>query len=99
MSNPSKTQMFKPYSIQHNTKRFLSLLFDEYEYLRFPDYEEMNQKQPAEKMNISLPTVTCIYEKRHKTPATDFLESKISLIKGGNVQFEKQYSALNVALN
>ena len=49
----------------------------------------MNQEQAAVKMNVKQPTLTLIYENEHKTRATVSVESKISLIEGGNVHFEK----------
>ena len=89
--NPPLMQGFKPYGIQRNAFSTLSLLFDEYEAIRLLDYEGMNQEQAAEKMNVSRPTLTRIYEKARKTIATAFVEGKMILIEGGNVQFEKQW--------
>jgi len=89
--NPPLMQGFKPYGIQRNASSSLSLLFDEYEAIRLLDYEGMNQEQAAEKMNVSRPTLTRIYEKARKTIATAFVEGKMILIEGGNVQFEKQW--------
>ena len=91
ISHPPLMQGFKPYGIQHITKSSLSLLFDEYESIRLLDYEGMTQEQAAEKMDVSRPTLTRIYEKARKTLATAFVEGKIILIEGGNVQFEKQW--------
>jgi predicted DNA-binding protein (UPF0251 family) len=91
ISHPPLMQGFKPYGIQRCPKRSLSLLFDEYESIRLLDYEGMNQEQAAEKMNISRPTLTRIYEKARKTLATAFVEGNIILIEGGNVHFEKQW--------
>jgi len=82
---------FKPYGISHNTLSPLSLLFDEYESIRLLDYEGMTQEQAAVKMNVSRPTLTRIYEKARKTIATAFVEGKIILIEGGNVEFGQQW--------
>ena len=84
-------QGFKPYGILHNTLSPLSLLFDEYEAVRLLDYEGMTQEQAAVKMNVSRPTLTRIYEKARKTIATAFVEGKIILIEGGNVEFGQQW--------
>ena len=91
ISNPPLMQGFKPYGILHNTLNPLSLLFDEYESIRLLDYEGLTQEQAAVKMNVSRPTLTRIYEKARKTIATAFVEGKIILIEGGNVEFEKQW--------
>jgi len=89
--HPPLMQGFKPYGIPRNMLSPVSLLFDEYEAIRLLDYEGMNQEQAAEKMNVSRPTLTRIYEKARKTLATAFVEGKSILIEGGNVQFEKQW--------
>lgn len=89
--NPPLMQGFKPFGIPPNLLSSVSLHFDEYEAIRLLDYEGMNQEQAAEKMNVSRPTLTRIYEKARKTLATAFVEGKMILIEGGNVQFEEQW--------
>ena len=89
--NPPLMQGFKPYGIQRHTLSSISLLYDEYEAIRLLDYEGMNQDQAAEKMNVSRPTLTRIYEKARKTIAQALVEGKMIVIEGGNVQFEKQW--------
>ena len=45
----------------------INLTYDEYEVIRLLDYIKLTQEQCAEKMNISRPTVTRIYnEARQK---------------------------------
>ena len=95
IGNPPLMQGFKPYGIHQNLSRSLSLLFDEYEAIRLLDYEGMNQDQAAEQMNVSRPTLTRIYEKARKTIAEAFVEGKMIVIEGGNVQFEKQWFRCN----
>ncbi len=84
-------QGFKPFGIPRNMLSTVTLLFDEYEAIRLLDYEGMNQEQAAVQMNVSRPTLTRIYEKARKTIAQAFVEGKMILIEGGNVQFEKQW--------
>ena len=60
------------------------LLYEEYEAIRLADYEGMNQEQGAEKMQVSRPTFTRIYEKARKTVAKAFVEGKAIFIEGGN---------------
>jgi len=91
ISHPPLMQGFKPYGIQHTTKISLTLHFDEYETIRLLDYEGMTQEQAAEKMNVSRPTLTRIYEKARKTIAQTLVEGKMIVIEGGNVHFEKQW--------
>ncbi len=91
IGHPPLMQGFKPFGIPPHLLSSVSLLFDEYEAIRLLDYEGMNQEQAAEKMNVSRPTLTRIYEKARKTLATAFVEGKMIIIEGGNVQFEKQW--------
>ncbi|MDR3653812.1 MAG: DUF134 domain-containing protein [Paludibacter sp.] len=89
--NPPLMQGFKPFGIPRKFLSSVSLQFDEYEVVRLLDYEGLNQEQAAEKMNISRPTLTRIYEKARKTIAQAFVEGKMILIEGGNVQFDKDW--------
>lgn len=91
ISIPPIMQGFKPFGIPLSMLDSVSLLFDEYEAVRLLDYEGLNQEQAAERMQISRPTLTRIYEKARKTVATAFVEGKMIIIQGGNVQFDRQW--------
>jgi len=52
------------------------LNFDEYETIRLLDYEGLMQEEAAERMNVSRPTLTRIYENARKTMAKAFVEGK-----------------------
>lgn len=82
---------YKPFGISGNRLCSVTLQFDEYEAIRLLDYEGMNQELAAEKMNVSRPTLTRIYENARKTLATAFVEGKLILIEGGPVYFDKQW--------
>ena len=60
------------------------LLFEEFEAIRLADYEKLTQEEAAEKMNISRPTFTRLYDKARKNIAKAFVEGKAILIQGGN---------------
>jgi len=89
--NPPLMLGYKPFGIPRNELSSVSLLYDEYEAIRLLDYEGMNQEQAATQMNVSRPTLTRIYEKARKTIAQAFVEGKMILIDGGNVQFDRQW--------
>ena len=93
--HPPLMQGFRPYGIPRQILQSVSLHFDEYESIRLLDYEGLNQKEAAEKMNVSRPTLTRIYENARKTIAKAFVEGKEILIEGGNVQFDKQWFRCN----
>jgi predicted DNA-binding protein (UPF0251 family) len=88
---PPIMQGFKPYGIPRCELQSVILHFDEYEALRLVDYEGCMQDEAAERMNVSRPTLTRIYEKARKTMAKALVEGSIIVIEGGNVQFEKQW--------
>lgn len=60
------------------------LLFEEYESLRLADYENLTQEEAAQKMNISRPTFTRLYDKARKSIAKAFVEGKAIFIQGGS---------------
>ena len=86
--NPPQMQGFKPFGIPAKALASISLLFDEYETIRLLDYEGLTHEQAAEKMAVSRPTLTRIYEKARQTIAKAFVEGKMIVIEGGNVKFE-----------
>lgn len=82
---------FKPFGIPRAQLEEVVLLYDEYEVVRLLDYEGLMQEQAAEKMNVSRPTLTRIYESARKTIAKAFVEGKMIVIEGGNVDFGRQW--------
>ena len=82
---------FKPFGIPRTHLEELLLHYDEYEAVRLLDYEGLMQEQAAERMNVSRPTLTRIYESARKTIAKAFVEGKMIVIEGGNVDFGRQW--------
>ena len=82
---------FKPFGIPRKQLESVVLSFDEYEAVRLLDYEGLLQEQAAERMNVSRPTLTRIYENARKTIARAFVECKMIVIEGGNVEFEREW--------
>lgn len=91
ISNPPLMQGFKPFGIPRKMLSAVTLLFDEYEAIRLLDYEGLLQEQAAERMNISRPTLTRIYEQARKTIAMALIEGKMINIEGGSVEFDKEW--------
>lgn len=88
---PPPMQGFKPFGIPKHALETVLLRYDEYESIRLLDYEGLNQEQAAERMNVSRPTLTRIYEKARKQIAEALVEGKMILIEGGEVRFEGQW--------
>lgn len=91
ISLPPKMLGFKPFGIPRSELEIVTLSYDEYETIRLLDYEGLMQEQAAERMNVSRPTLTRIYENARKTIANAFIEGKMILIGGGNVDFGKEW--------
>ena len=81
---PPIMEGFKPFGIPMTDLEPVILLYEEYESIRLSDYEGFTQEQSAEKMNVSRPTFTRIYEKARRTIAQAFVEGKAIFIEGGN---------------
>ncbi len=86
---------YKPFGIPFSELETVDLLFEEYESIRLADYENLNQEEAAKRMEISRPTFTRIYDKARKAIAKAFAEGKVIIIKGGSVEFEKEWFRCN----
>ena len=82
--HPPVMEGFKPFGIPMTDLEPVILLYEEYESLRLSDYQGLTQEQSAERMNVSRPTFTRIYEKARRTIAQAFVEGKAIFIEGGN---------------
>ncbi len=87
IATPPAMKGFKPFGIPRAELETVLLSYDEYETIRLLDYEGLMQEQAAERMNVSRPTLTRIYEKARKAIAKAFIEGKMIVIDGGNVDF------------
>ena len=81
---PPPMEGFKPFGIPMRELESVVLLFEEFEAIRLADYEKLTQEEAAEKMNISRPTFTRLYDKARKNIAKAFVEGKAIFIQGGH---------------
>ena len=77
---------FRPLWMRTNYRQAIVLRLEEYEALRQIDYEGLIHEEVAEKMNVSRPTVTRIYEQARKKIAKALVEGRTILIEGGDVK-------------
>lgn len=84
VNRPPRIEGFKPFGIPMQDLEPIILLVEEYESIRLSDYEGMNQEEAAEKMNVSRPTFTRIYEQARRSVAKAMVEGKAILIEGGD---------------
>ena len=89
--NPPKMQGFKPFGIALCDSEDVVIQFDEYESLKLLNYDNLSQDEAAEKMNVSRPTLTRIYNSALKKLTQAFVEGKTIFIHGGNIEFDKDW--------
>ena len=77
---------FRPLWVRPNYRQAVTLQLEEYETLRLIDYEDLTHEQVAEKMNVSRPTVTRIYEQARKKLTQALVEGRSFFIEGGEIK-------------
>jgi len=89
--NPPRMYGFKPFGMAFCESEPIVLHFDEYESIKLTNYDNLSQEEAAEGMNISRPTFTRIYNKALQKIARAFTEGNPIWIKGGNIEFDKDW--------
>ena len=82
---------FKPFGMPLCEIESVKLQYDEYESINLVNYQNLPQDEASEKMGISRPTFTRVYNRALKKIARAFVECLAIEIEGGNVEFEKQW--------
>lgn len=96
LSNPPKMKGFHPFGIAVCEKVHVIMQCDEYETIKLLNYDKLTQLEAAERMEISQPTLTRIYNSALTKMAIAFVEGKSILIEGGNFEYEKEWFKCNV---
>ena len=91
VTSPPLMLGYKPFGIPRSQLESVIIHYDEFEAIRLLDYEGLMQEQAAERMNVSRPTLTRIYEQARRSIAKAFIEGKMILIEGGNVEFSSEW--------
>ena len=91
IQNPPSVKGFNPFGYYGNPKNSIEIHYEEYEAIRLLDYEGLNQEEAAEKMDISRPTLTRIYESARKKVATALSEARQLVIEGGQAYFKDNW--------
>ncbi len=71
------------------------LYFEEYEAIKYLDYENLTQEEAAVYMEVSRPTLTRIYESARNKVARALVEGLDLIISGGNFQFGDDWFRCN----
>ena len=88
---PPLTRGFRPIGVHANDGEAIMLLLEEYEAIRLMDFEYLNQVEAAERMNVSRPTLTRIYDSARKKLAKALVQSLRIEVSGGNVEFDDDW--------
>lgn len=88
MATPAVSS-FAPVGLAQSAPTPVKMNYDEYEAIRLMDYEELQQSQAAELMNVSRPTFTRIYDAARKKVAKAIVEGCGVVITGDNAGFEE----------
>lgn len=78
-------------SVNKEASDTITLSFDEYEAIKLLDYEGLKQREVADIMNISRPTLTRIYERARKKMARALVRDAHIKIEGGNVEVHESW--------
>lgn len=88
---PPVASGFAPFGISSGPNGIITLLFEEFEALRLADYEGLAQQESADRMEISRPTFSRIYDQARQKLARAMVEGLTVMIEGGNVTFDEAW--------
>lgn len=91
IDNPPKMQGFKPFGIAFCDTIPIIMQYEEYETVKLVIYEDLPQDIAADRMEVSRPTLTRIYNSALKKIGQAFVEGKSITIDGGNFEFDKDW--------
>lgn len=86
---------FKPVNCRGKAQLSVNLFYEEYEAIRLMDYLNCNQEEAAEKMGISRPTFTRLYESARRKLSVMLIEGKALKIDGGSYRYDKDWHKCN----
>ena len=86
---------FRPFGMPLCDLEVVKFHYDEYESINLINYQGLPQDQAAEKMGVSRPTFTRVYNRALKKIAKAFVECLAIEIEVGNVEFGKQWFKCN----
>lgn len=89
--HPPGFRGFKPYGCPESKDNEIKLLLEEFEAIRLADYKKLPQVEAAEKMGVSRPTFSRIYEIARGKIAKAFMEVSPIIIEGGNIDADEAW--------
>jgi len=88
---PPTVTGFIPESGWFDPENGIVLHFEEYEAIKLADYDHLTQLEASEKLQVSRPTFTRIYDSARKKVARAFVENKSISVEGGRVEFDTNW--------
>ncbi|MBU0472407.1 MAG: DUF134 domain-containing protein [Nanoarchaeota archaeon] len=88
-----KVNYFKPVGVPMKILEEVTLTIDEFEAVRLKDFLGKEQKEAAEEMNISQPTLHRLLVSARKKISESIIKGKALKIEGGNYSFSKQHDS------
>ena len=81
-------KFFKPSGTSTRELKKISLTLEEVEAIRLKDYQGLNQKEAAKKMEVSRPTYQRILTKAREKVAKALIDGKALKFEGGDYRFK-----------
>lgn len=94
VNNPPHFKGYRPIGLSEENNPVV-INFEEYEAIRLSDYELNGHVEAAQKMGVSRPTYTRIYESARRKVAQAFAEGKAIVFEGGKVYFDSDWYTCN----
>lgn len=91
ISQPPLMKGYRPFGMLKCKKEVVKLTFEEYESIRLVGYENLSQEQASEKMGVSRPTLTRVYNKAISNLSKALVEGKTLEIDGGNYELVEDW--------
>lgn len=91
VEKPPTIKGFRPMGSRHCFGSEVEMHFEEFEALKLSDYDKLTHDEASQKMDVSRPTFTRIYEEARRKVATAFVENRPLIIEGGQVQFSEDW--------
>lgn len=95
VNNPPQMHGFKPFGIAFCDTEHVVLQYDEYETIKLVIYDKLPQDIAADRMEVSRPTLTRIYNSALSKIGQAFVEGKAIIIQGGEFEFDKDWYKCN----
>ena len=85
---PPQMDGFKPFGMMQCKREGIEIQLDEYESIKLALYDKLSQDEASEKMGVSRPTFTRVYNRGLEKIAKAFVEGLFIEFNGGNVEFQ-----------